>query len=242
MGIDDETREVSARSDASSSTASYHIPHKTHRSATVDSLTDTGTPTNNTSFTSTQHYEEDFVSSPKGKGAGQTTSISATRGSLTNLSLSDLANATSRVRPNGRDSLMVRPTETLQHMDPSFHDVRATMNAPRYDFDTEGLSPLIIAARAGDVVEVNALLVQPGTDVLRRDPTFGQSAMHFAVRGGHMSVLKALCSPHIVSSIINVPDNRRNTPLHLASAKSRRITKLLLENGADTTFFNIRNQ
>ncbi|ETV88135.1 hypothetical protein H257_01473 [Aphanomyces astaci] len=242
MGIDDETREVSARSDASSSAASYHIPHKTHRSATVDSLTDTGTPTNNTSFTSTQHYEEDFVSSPKGKGAGQTTNISATRGSLTNLSLSDLANATSRVRPNGRDSLMVRPTETLQHMDPSFHDVRATMNAPRYDFDTEGLSPLIIAARAGDVVEVNALLVQPGTDVLRRDPTFGQSAMHFAVRGGHMSVLKALCSPHIVSSIINVPDNRRNTPLHLASAKSRRITKLLLENGADTTFFNIRNQ
>ncbi|KAF0690262.1 Aste57867_18336 [Aphanomyces stellatus] len=248
MAIDEATRDASTRSDLSAASLNAHHHHhhhkRVHRSGTVDSLGGGGTPTNGNSFTSGQKYEEDFVSSPTGKKStvtDATTSSSLSRESLASLSMSDLAHAVPRTK-NGRDSLMVRPTETLQHMDPSMHDVHGGSSNSRYDFDTEGLSPLIIAARAGDVVEVNALLVQPGTDVLRRDPVFGQSAMHFAVRGGHMSVLKALCSPHVVGSIINVPDNRRNTPLHLAAAKSRRITKLLLENGADATFFNIRNQ
>ncbi|CAH0476803.1 unnamed protein product [Peronospora belbahrii] len=105
-----------------------------------------------------------------------------------------------------------------------------------------GLTPLLQAARAGDIVLVNALVIQAGTDILRRDPTFGQTALHFAIRGGHMNVVQALLMPHLRGSIINVADNRRNTALHLAAAKSRRMTKLLLECGADVNFVNMRNQ
>lgn len=106
----------------------------------------------------------------------------------------------------------------------------------------DGLTPLLQAARAGDLVLVNALVIQAGTDILRRDPMFGQTALHFAIRGGHLGVVQALLMPQLRGSIVNVADNRRNTALHLAAAKSRRMTKLLLECGADVNFLNMRNQ
>ncbi|KAG6619074.1 myosin-like protein [Phytophthora cinnamomi] len=106
----------------------------------------------------------------------------------------------------------------------------------------DGLTPLLQAARAGDIVLVNALVIQAGTDILRRDPMFGQTALHFAIRGGHLDVVQALLMPQLRGSIVNVADNRRNTALHLAAAKSRRMTKLLLECGADVNFLNMRNQ
>ncbi len=136
-----------------------------------------------------------------------------------------------------RDSWLSRPIQALQNMTPSVDD-HIVIESLRQG--SEGLSPLLLAARSGDVAEVNALLSQPSTNLLRCDPAFGQSALHFAVRGGHMSVLKALCAPQFASSIINLPDNHRNTALHLAAAKSRRITKLLLEHGADVHFLNAR--
>ncbi|OQR81402.1 myosin [Thraustotheca clavata] len=200
----------------------YRVDH-------ADSLTSS---TNGSSFNSSAQYDTPDYNASPGKN-------DVVRASLANMSVHDLAAAP---RNGQRDSLMFRGSEALQHMDPSFHDVRQAPVRQAVIENTDGWSPLLLAARAGDVVEVNALLVQPGTDVLRRDPTFGQSALHFAVRGGHMSVLKALLSPRIVSSIINLPDNRRNTALHLAAAKSRRITKMLLDHGADTQIFNVRNQ
>ncbi|DAZ98254.1 TPA: hypothetical protein N0F65_008939 [Lagenidium giganteum] len=107
---------------------------------------------------------------------------------------------------------------------------------------SDGLTPLLQAARAGDLVLLNALIVQPGTDILRRDPVYGQTALHFAVRGGHLGIVQALLMPQLAGSMVNVADNRRNTALHLAAAKSRRMTKLLLEIGADVNFLNMRNQ
>ncbi|OQR98305.1 myosin-like protein [Achlya hypogyna] len=216
--------------DAGSETGSFR--RAPYRSNTIDSLTGSA---NGSSFTG---ESTEYASSPHGKKSAHATAD--IRESLANMSVHDLA---APPRSGQRDSLVYRGSEALSHMDPSFHDVRQPPSRPPVILEnTEGYSPLLLAARAGDVVEVNALLVQPGTDVLRRDPTFGQSALHFAVRGGHMSVLKALLSPRIVSSIINLPDNRRNTALHLAAAKSRRITKMLLDHGADTQFFNVRNQ
>uniref|UniRef100_M4BW39 FYVE-type domain-containing protein n=1 Tax=Hyaloperonospora arabidopsidis (strain Emoy2) TaxID=559515 RepID=M4BW39_HYAAE len=106
----------------------------------------------------------------------------------------------------------------------------------------EGLTPLLQAAKAGDIVLVNALVIQAGTDILRRDPVFGQTALHFAIRGGHLNVVQALLMPQLRDSIVNIADTRRNTALHLAAAKSRRMTKLLLESGADVNFLNMRNQ
>lgn len=106
----------------------------------------------------------------------------------------------------------------------------------------DGLTPLLQAARSGDLVLLNALIIQPGTDILRRDPMYGQTALHFAIRGGHLGVVQALLMPQLAGSIVNVADSRRNTALHLAAAKSRRMTKLLLEAGADVNFLNMRNQ
>lgn len=106
----------------------------------------------------------------------------------------------------------------------------------------QNMSPLLRAAQDGRVAEVNSLLIRPNTDILRREPMHGQSALHLAVRGGHLNVVRVLMMPHVVASIINLPDGRRNTALHLAAAKSRRMTNLLLQNGADVSFRNMKNQ
>lgn len=108
--------------------------------------------------------------------------------------------------------------------------------------EPEKLYPLLEAAKQGQVDEIKRLLAKPNTDVTRREPVHGQTALHLAVRGGYLDIVKALCHPDIVRSILNVPDNRRNTALHLAAVKSRRLTKFLLESGADANVFNLRHQ
>lgn len=139
-----------------------------------------------------------------------------------------------------------RPTEmgnALMRMDESYRRAFNNNQRPSAMGTTpDGLTPLLQAARAGDIVLVNALVIQAGTDILRRDPMFGQTALHFAIRGGHLNVVQALLMPQLRGSIVNVADNRRNTALHLAAAKSRRMTKVLLECGADVNFLNMRNQ
>lgn len=144
-----------------------------------------------------------------------------------------------------RDSSCGRVTElgsALMRMDE--HSCRVFSNSQRLSVGStpDGLTPLLQAARSGDIVLVNALVVQSGTDILRRDPMFGQTALHFAVRGGHLNVVQALLMPHLRGSIVNVADNRRNTALHLAAAKSRRMTKVLVECEADVNLLNTRNQ
>ncbi|KAK1938292.1 Rabankyrin-5 [Phytophthora citrophthora] len=138
-----------------------------------------------------------------------------------------------------------RPTEmgnALMRMDESYRRAYNNQRPSVSGTTPDGLTPLLQAARAGDIVLVNALVIQAGTDILRRDPMFGQTALHFAIRGGHLNVVQALLMPQLRGSIVNVADNRRNTALHLAAAKSRRMTKLLLECGADVNFLNMRNQ
>ena len=130
----------------------------------------------------------------------------------------------------------------LMRMDENYGHAYNSQLRPTSGLTLDGLPPLLQAARAGDIVLVNALVIQPGTDVLRRDPVYGQTALHFAIRGGHLNVVQALLMPHLRGSIINVADNRRNTALHLAAAKSGQMTKLLLECGADVNFLNMRNQ
>jgi hypothetical protein len=149
--------------------------------------------------------------------------------------------------PNSRDSIASggRFTEMgnpLMRMDDGYRRTSSNIRLSSAGTTPDGLTPLLQAARAGDLVLVNALVIQAGTDILRRDPMFGQTALHFAIRGGHLGVVQALLMPQLRGSIVNVADNRRNTALHLAAAKSRRMTKLLLECGADVNFLNMRNQ
>ncbi|CAI5723427.1 unnamed protein product [Hyaloperonospora brassicae] len=152
---------------------------------------------------------------------------------------------------NNNNSAGGRPTElgnALMRLDDHYR--RAHLTSARLSASTSttsktashGLPPLLEAAKAGDIVLVNALVIQAGTDLLRRDPVFGQTALHFAIRGGHLNVVQALLMPQLRDSIVNIADTRRNTALHLAAAKSRRMTRVLLAAGADVHGLNLRNQ
>ncbi|TMW57101.1 hypothetical protein Poli38472_003026 [Pythium oligandrum] len=154
----------------------------------------------------------------------------------------------------GRDSLMVsggsqnfqpRMTEygsDVMRMDDGYRSSSFQAKRINANATIDGLTPLLHAARVGDLVLLNSLIIQPGTDILRRDPVYGQTALHFAIRGGHLAIVQALVMPEIAGSIVNIPDGRRNTALHLAAAKSRRMAKVLIDAGADVNFLNMRNQ
>jgi ankyrin repeat protein len=106
----------------------------------------------------------------------------------------------------------------------------------------EGLSPYLRAVKTGNLQVLRDCLQDRNTDFTERDPVHGQSAMHIAVRFGQLHAVQLLCGKKTRGLLIDAVDNRQNTPLHLAAAKSRRITKYLLEHGADASRVNNRNQ
>jgi hypothetical protein len=130
----------------------------------------------------------------------------------------------------------------LMRMDDGYRSSSINVRRTAAAATVDGLTPLLQAARSGDLVLLNSLIIQPGTDILRRDPVYGQTALHFAIRGGHLAIVQALLMPELAGSIVNVPDSRRNTALHLAAAKSRRMAKILIDARADVNFVNMRNQ
>uniref|UniRef100_A0AAV1V930 FYVE-type domain-containing protein n=1 Tax=Peronospora matthiolae TaxID=2874970 RepID=A0AAV1V930_9STRA len=143
---------------------------------------------------------------------------------------------------NGAAGRATEMGNALMRLDEGYRQAYQSTSRLSSSSTCEGLTPLLQAAKAGDIVLVNALVIQAGTDILRRDPVFGQTALHFGIRGGHLNVVQALLMPQLRDSIVNVADTRRNTALHLAAAKSRRMTNLLLESGAEVNFLNMRNQ
>ncbi|KAG2779196.1 hypothetical protein PC116_g2652 [Phytophthora cactorum] len=106
----------------------------------------------------------------------------------------------------------------------------------------EGLSDYLRAVKSGNLQLLRSCLQDRNTDFTERDPVHGQSAMHIAVRFGQLHAVQLLCGKKTRGLLIDAVDNRQNTPLHLAAAKSRRITKYLLEHGADGSRVNNRNQ
>ncbi|POM68041.1 GPN-loop GTPase [Phytophthora palmivora] len=93
----------------------------------------------------------------------------------------------------------------------------------------EGLSDYLRAVKTGNLQVLRTCLQDRNTDFTERDPVHGQSAMHIAVRFGQLHAVQLLCGKKTRGLLIDAVDNRQNTPLHLAAAKSRRITKYLLE-------------
>lgn len=106
----------------------------------------------------------------------------------------------------------------------------------------EGLSNFLRAVKTGNMLMIKACMQDRNTEVTERDPVHGQSALHIAVRFGQFNMVKLLCQKKTRALLIDSVDNRQNTPLHLAAAKSRRITKFLLEQGASVSRVNARNQ
>lgn len=140
-----------------------------------------------------------------------------------------------------RDSLMpnrqTNMDDVLADIDDSYRVSNKTMAEAVAEY-----SPLLRAAKEGRLNEIKDLLNRTDTDILRRDPVHGQTALHIGIKNGHMDIVQALCESSIAQAIMDVPDNRRNTALHLAAAKSRRITKYLLEKGSKVDVYNMRNQ
>ncbi|XP_011867191.1 PREDICTED: nuclear factor NF-kappa-B p100 subunit isoform X2 [Vollenhovia emeryi] len=97
-----------------------------------------------------------------------------------------------------------------------------------------GWSPLQLAAKEGLYCAVRSL-VTAGADVNSADMTYGRTALHIAVEGGHKDIVKFLLEN------TNIDVNKRNfsgnTALHSAvvipGSKANEICTLLMQYGAD---------
>ncbi|KAF1335609.1 Gpn-loop gtpase, partial [Globisporangium splendens] len=139
-----------------------------------------------------------------------------------------------------RDSLATF-TDPVELLSSSRTSVFSNSGGPRPSED--GLTDFLKAARTGNTMLMKASIQDSNTGFRQRDPVHGQSALHIAVRFGQFSIVKLLCQSKKTRKILlDSVDNRQNTPLHLAAAKSRRITKFLLEQGASVASVNSRNQ
>jgi len=106
-----------------------------------------------------------------------------------------------------------------------------------------GWSPLQLAAKAGSYYAVRSL-VKAGVDVNSTDMTYGRTALHIAVEGGHKDIVEFL----LKNTKIDV--NRRNfsgnTALHTAivtpGAKAKEMCALLLKYGADPYLRNYNRE
>lgn len=134
-----------------------------------------------------------------------------------------------------RDSLAVDPAEL-------FSSSRGSVSHFGARPTEEGLSDFLKAARTGNLMLLKASIQDTNTDFNERDPVHGQTALHIAVRFGQFAAVRLLCQKRCRKMLLDSVDNRQNTPLHLAAAKSRRVTKFLLEQGAAVTLVNTRDQ
>ncbi len=96
-----------------------------------------------------------------------------------------------------------------------------------------GEFPLHFAASLGHA-EITAYLIQSGARLDLDGPFDGTTVLHRAVKRGHDDVVDLLLQKGIR---LDVPDNRGNTPLHLAATLDyKQITVALLQAGADPNY------
>ncbi|MDA8382556.1 MAG: ankyrin repeat domain-containing protein [Betaproteobacteria bacterium] len=95
--------------------------------------------------------------------------------------------------------------------------------------DTAGVSPLMKAARAGDINAVRALL-SAGAKVNTRDKN-GDTAVHYAAMGDHARIVAILLTR---GAIVNAQDDFGRTALHIAAMRGDlKVSKILIDHGAD---------
>lgn len=130
-------------------------------------------------------------------------------------------------QPFGLAARVESVLELLQSWD---HPVKLTHPA------AGGKSRLHLAASAGDLDAVEALLGDPCTMVGARDAT-GEVALHDAARAGYTEVMSRLVS---AGGRLNVQDDAGNTPLHAAAAAGNlNVIEFLLDQGVST---NVQNR
>ena len=121
----------------------------------------------------------------------------------------------------------------------------------KYGYDLQ--EPIDHVANGGGDTDGGGLTLSP-TGIVNsaasifalRNPKMGQTAMHLAVRKGHVDVLKALLNLPQYDTCVNVQDRHGNTALHFAASSSKAasmsMTQLLLQHGADPYAVNRQGQ
>lgn len=105
--------------------------------------------------------------------------------------------------------------------------------------DSNGLTPLYLAAQSGHAEIVSSLLAEGAS--VNSVGRFGRTPLHRAVRGGHISVVRALLS----SPGIRLNDRQEggDSALHEAASNGHTdIVELLIAAGADVNAANERGE
>ena len=103
------------------------------------------------------------------------------------------------------------------------------INATTEETEVELCSPLIAAAKAGDLILVRSLLLEQGVDK-SETTNIGRTAMWHAAKNGHLEIVRLLLEQG-ADKELGGPDM---TPLRVASAMGHLlVVQLLLEQGAD---------
>jgi len=115
-----------------------------------------------------------------------------------------------------------RPTEEVMSQLPWWFDVNAK--------DSDGITPLHIAAKLGNDKVAGALL-ERGADLNTKDSHFGQTPLHSAIASGMDKIVRTLLNH---GADVNAKNDSDWTPLHLAARQDKNeIAQTLIERGAD---------
>ena len=93
------------------------------------------------------------------------------------------------------------------------------------------LPPLFLAAREGDLTEVERLLKEEHVDINEKDVLLGKTALHYAALYGHVEIITVLLAE---GALINAGDITDKTPLHYAAPLANpEVMLTLIKAGAD---------
>jgi len=99
----------------------------------------------------------------------------------------------------------------------------------QYDYDDEGITPLMLAVRDGEGAQLKTLL-KKGADLNAKDP-YGWTALIYAVTREDESAVKSLLNSNGID--VDAKDKGGSTALiHAAQQRKASIVKRLIDSGA----------
>ncbi|XP_051156892.1 nuclear factor NF-kappa-B p110 subunit isoform X2 [Leptopilina boulardi] len=102
-----------------------------------------------------------------------------------------------------------------------------------------GWIPLHLASKAGSLCAIKSL-IRAGVDVNKTDLSYGRTALHIAVEGGHKDIVEFLLNETKI--VVNKKNFGGNTALHsavvMAGSRAKEICSLLIQHGADPSVSN----